>query len=159
MCKSPLCDWARLRTEKGMCLTCSSHRSGGNRDIHPSQTTFDIRAVGPSGFLAFFSPYLIISVLLWKRLVQFLSHSLQLARTSRTRHSFSLDHFRLTHLIPRFRSCIIRCVFTSFIFAAGHFVPLTMVLVQCLLCVVPCFMPIVAIKAFIDPLCHSIETS
>jgi hypothetical protein len=110
---------ARLRTEEGVCLTCSSHRSGGNRDIHPFQTTFDIRAVGPSGFLAFFSPTLFVLVLLWNRLVQFLSHSLQPARTSRTRHSFWLDHSRSTHLIYIFRFCIIRCVSISFISAAG----------------------------------------
>jgi hypothetical protein len=69
--------------------------------------------------LAFFFPTLIVSVLLWNRLVQFLSHSLQPARTSRPRHSFWLDHSRFTHLIYRFRSCIIRCVSISFISAAG----------------------------------------
>jgi hypothetical protein len=49
MDRSPLCDLARLRTGEGVCLTCSSHTCGGNRDIHLSQTRLDIRTVGPRG--------------------------------------------------------------------------------------------------------------
>jgi hypothetical protein len=46
MGRSPLGDFARLRSEAGVCLTCGSYTCGGIRNIHPSQTKFDIRTAG-----------------------------------------------------------------------------------------------------------------
>lgn len=115
MRRSPLCYLVSLSTEAGMCLTCSSHSCGGNRDVRPLQTRFDIRTVGPGDSQ---TPVPVsVSILLWNRLVQFSSHSLQSARTSRVSHSFCLILLGFFTWPSGSRSCIVRCVDMSFILA------------------------------------------
>jgi hypothetical protein len=145
MRRSPLCNLASLRTEAGVCLTCSSHTCSADRDIHPSQTRPDIRTVGPADSQNFRLYHRLISALESPGAIPITFFTVCKNITSQS--LFSLEFFRFTHLTSWFRSCIVRCVHMSLIFRSLHYpcivfllsLSLSMSNAYCALFLVHCF--------------------
>lgn len=141
-----------------MCLTCSSHSCGGNRDIRPLQTEVDIRTRDPGdsqtpvpvivSFSALGSPGAI--------LITFFTVCKDVTRQS----LFSLEHLRFSCLVFWFGSCIVVYVHISLIFPVFIVFALpSYCLDHCPMFIVHCFLFIVFIQASTALLCCTIETS